>query len=276
MSNSIEGLKDGAYFQQKLSPKEIEGVRKLEENGAKKGIGYKIDPGLSTGIIYIENGEIKGFMTFDCFGGEDIESAAIANSKEAWEAMSAELLERSRERARGGTGEKRILYICSPADKLVSGILKEKGMEILFTEYRMNFNAEGFSSEKCQGVSLRAASNEDLPYIHFLEEGAGWGDAPDEPMAGTSIILHNGENAGKLRVNGDDGCYGIYGVIIDKELRGRGIGGKALMLTINKLIETGAESIYLEVDSENPVAFNLYKKLGFEVSSEFSYYPFNL
>lgn len=64
----------------------------------------------------------------------------------------------------------------------------------------------------------------------------------------------------------------IFGFGIDEKFRGKGYGKQILNLIINKLISEGKRNITLEVDSNNEIAFNLYKKTGFETDVAFQYY----
>lgn len=58
----------------------------------------------------------------------------------------------------------------------------------------------------------------------------------------------------------------IYGLYLDDEFRGKGIG-KRLMETIIRQLRgiPQIEKIKIEVNAQNTVAFNLYKKMGFKI-----------
>ena len=125
-------------------------------------------------------------------------------------------------------------------------------------------------------IGLRKAEADDTGFIISLDEeafGHSTGHLTSLDIANTRIILREGNPVGKLRADTADGICGIYGVVVEANSRGRGIGAQALTIVLNELIHAGAANIYLEVDSENPAAFHLYEKLGFRVKSEFRYYP---
>lgn len=265
---------DEILYRATLAAQELEGIRKLEALGAKKGVHYKIDPGTSSGIVCTQNGTLAGFMTMDCFGGGEIEAAAVASSIEDWDGMAAVLKARAKEQA-----AERLLFICDPNDVLVHRKLEEMGIRPSFTEYRMTFDAAAFAPAAIRTVSLRPAEAGDGPYIQKLDaEAFGSDGGPPSPhdIATTQIILHSGARAGKLRIEGTADAQGLYGVIVESRLRGKGIGAQALTLLLNQLVAGGARNVYLEVDSGNPAAFHLYKKLGFKVVSQFDYYPYDL
>jgi len=58
---------------------------------------------------------------------------------------------------------------------------------------------------------------------------------------------------------------GVFGIIVDIDYRGEGIGKLLMELTISESVKNikGLKIIELEVFANNPIAFNLYKKMGF-------------
>ncbi|MFX0091911.1 MAG: GNAT family N-acetyltransferase, partial [Candidatus Hodarchaeota archaeon] len=55
---------------------------------------------------------------------------------------------------------------------------------------------------------------------------------------------------------------------IHPEFQGKGLGKALLGLSLTKIIEQGHKISYLEVDSENHVAYELYRKYGFDTISK--------
>ena len=257
-----------------FTKEESAAIRNLLEKGEAKGISYKIDPGTDCGITCIRDGILTGFMTVDCFSGKDIESAAIIENTDDWDSMTEVLIAHAKE-----LGAEQILFICDPNDTAVSRKLKSLGLRPSFSEYRMEFDAAAFSPAAISNVSIQKAIPSDTAYIKMLDEevfGRSIDRISPQDLNNTIIIMQDHRPAGKLRAVEADGVYGIYGVIIDSKLRGQGIGAQALTLLLEKLRSLDAKSIYLEVDSGNPSAFHLYKKLGFRVTSEFCYYSCKL
>lgn len=56
----------------------------------------------------------------------------------------------------------------------------------------------------------------------------------------------------------------LYGIVVDKELRGNGFGERLMKELLNK-VDDRFRSVYLLVDSNNRIAISLYKKNGFEI-----------
>jgi ribosomal protein S18 acetylase RimI-like enzyme len=59
----------------------------------------------------------------------------------------------------------------------------------------------------------------------------------------------------------------IFDFIIEEQFRGKGYGKQALAALDEKLIELGSESVGLHVFGHNTNAFELYKKMGYEVTN---------
>jgi ribosomal-protein-alanine N-acetyltransferase len=57
----------------------------------------------------------------------------------------------------------------------------------------------------------------------------------------------------------------INNLTVISPLRGKGIGKILLLESINRLFESGCDTITLEVRVSNEVAIHLYKKVGFEI-----------
>ena len=69
---------------------------------------------------------------------------------------------------------------------------------------------------------------------------------------------------------GENGYSLLHNVVVSPGLRGIGLGRKLCQAAIMKSGECGASHIFLQVMQNNPVALNLYKKLGFE--KQYTYY----
>ena len=56
----------------------------------------------------------------------------------------------------------------------------------------------------------------------------------------------------------------IYMIGTDPEFRGKGLGKKVLLAGLSYLKNKGINTVSLSVDSENRVAYELYRSMGFE------------
>lgn len=83
------------------------------------------------------------------------------------------------------------------------------------------------------------------------------------PNADDFVIMVDSEKAGRLHLNNEEGSIRILNISILPAFHNLGIGSKIIK---DLLVEADLKNkpVYLEVDKVN-AAFNLYKKLGFEV-----------
>ncbi len=83
-------------------------------------------------------------------------------------------------------------------------------------------------------------------------------------------VMHNGKVAAVASLAIEEGYSLLHNVVVTSDLRGLGLGKKLCQAAILKSKEAGASYIYLQVMQNNPIAMNLYKKLGFE--KQYTYY----
>ncbi|NLE15179.1 MAG: GNAT family N-acetyltransferase [Spirochaetales bacterium] len=92
-------------------------------------------------------------------------------------------------------------------------------------------------------------------------------------QADRKTFLYRFENKaiGVLNAAMEDGAWVLHGVGIIHDSRNKGMGRQMLSLAFDHLFNE-AETIQLEVDSENPPALALYRKLGFRTTSRVDYH----
>jgi ribosomal protein S18 acetylase RimI-like enzyme len=88
------------------------------------------------------------------------------------------------------------------------------------------------------------------------------------------IIEAEGRIAGKMRVSELNGEAWIYGFAVYPELRGKGIGRKALSKVV-KMEQVKGLPVFLEVEAKNAHALGLYESCGFKTYHSQDYYQYN-
>jgi ribosomal protein S18 acetylase RimI-like enzyme len=124
--------------------------------------------------------------------------------------------------------------------------------EDLETEIQLEVDGFGFSEEEAREFNLKIRENDSEQNL---------------------IIEVNGQIAGKMRVAEANGEAWIYGFVVFSELRGKGIGRKALSNVV-KLEDQKGLSVFLEVEANNANALNLYESCGFRSYHSQDYYKY--
>ena len=83
-------------------------------------------------------------------------------------------------------------------------------------------------------------------------------------------VMYEGKVAAVASLAIEDGYSLLHNVVVTPDLRGKGLGKKLCQAAILISKQSGASLIYLQVMQNNPIAFNLYNKLGFE--KQYTYY----
>ncbi|HFI0042001.1 TPA: GNAT family N-acetyltransferase [Streptococcus suis] len=85
------------------------------------------------------------------------------------------------------------------------------------------------------------------------------------------IIKNNEKVLGSCTVDLSTSYNYLYGLAVDEDARGRGIGTNLVKLVINDLIERNSKDFQIAVEEENEGAWMLYRKLGFEEQTQIVY-----
>ena len=87
------------------------------------------------------------------------------------------------------------------------------------------------------------------------------------------IAYKEGVPVGVFDFNYEEGHAFLYGVAIAIPYRGKGFGKQLVGFALNEGLKK-SDKVVLDVDSENPTAFNLYKKCGFQIDFQVDYYRY--
>jgi len=69
----------------------------------------------------------------------------------------------------------------------------------------------------------------------------------------------------------EDKFFGLFDIVVNPDLRGRGFGKIIVESILSWGISQGAETAYLQVMLNNPVALGLYEKIGFKEEYKYWY-----
>lgn len=176
-----------------------------------------------------------------------------------------------------------ILVLTQNSSQALDHIIKKLELKYEFSEYYMiypkTFEIPEFINPDLQLSEVIADEVEELARVGNIT-------FEDDYSNSLSIIKASIEAEDKLQyslkyknkiiglgaVTIEDDNLTIYGLGILPDYQGKGFGKALVYLILNDLKRFANKQISLEVNSENTVAYNLYKKLGFEVKTKYDYY----
>jgi len=127
---------------------------------------------------------------------------------------------------------------------------------------------------------LRVATSADiLDEARILAEAFGDPQDPtatDNPDESRLVAERDGLVIATLRVNRSPEVWGIYGLAVDAQHRGTGIGRDLLRRVCRQAHDAGVTRMHLEVEVNNDRALGLYTSLGFTQTSTEDYFEIPL
>jgi ribosomal protein S18 acetylase RimI-like enzyme len=280
-------MRNGVLYVQNLNEKEISAVTSLIKfYNEEKGIYFKFDPGFLTNpdeeanhVLFFENDMLTGYMSIDCYNGEEVEAAPVVDKEDVFIKMHQCLIMDAKDK-----GKQKLLYIVDRKFDFLGNCLNKIDMPISFSELRMNLDQTKFKPIENCIIEIRDAEVNDKRAIFELDKDAfnESGDLDDEikiknvELSLIKVAILNNEVIGKVRVFESNGNAGIYGFVVYPHLRGKGYGKAILSEIISMYQKNGSQKIFLEVETENAIAVHLYHSVGFVVQSTFDYYELNI
>lgn len=150
------------------------------------------------------------------------------------------------------------------------------------SEHALVLDQEPADGQSDPRMTLRRATPGDADEIgRLLRAAFGWAPhnlpealaADDEP---TTLVAFDGVAVGTLRITRDGKVGGVYGLAVDPQWQGRGIGRDVLRRVCRQLRADGAARVALEVAVDNEHALGLYTSLGFVPVATEDYYCIRL
>lgn len=168
-----------------------------------------------------------------------------------------------------------ILFITDPKDEfLQASFALNDHLKKQFTEYRLVLHPAKFMPMNSPVVVRKAQLDESIAIaqLQFGTEDFSPSALLSEDLEKTFVLSLENQLIACVRIDETPSSYGIYGFVVDPKFRGQGLGKAFLNSIIQQLLLKKEKEIYLEVDSTNVVAYELYVNMGFEKKSTFDYY----
>lgn len=271
-----------------LSEKQKSEILKLEtivfkednlENHAFLSNEINFDKKLQCFYLGYENKEIIAFLTTFMPTSCEVEILAFTHPEHREKGYFKKLFQAAKENL-SLVGINRILLVVEPKSKSGIKVLKTfKDAEFVRSEYRMSYKGSKvlIDYENMQYVELNNYNKEIFSNItqeafSDLEENSNFIDAVISSENRKGYIVYKDEiSIGVFDFNYEEGDAFLYGVAILTPYRGKGFGKQLVRFALFEGLKK-SDKVVLDVDSENPIAFNLYKKCGFKIDFQVDYY----
>lgn len=182
-------------------------------------------------------------------------------------------------------GRESFLVICEDSGPVALAWMRRVGATAAAAERRMTLRLPSDSSDTGRGdrrtetrLELRSPGRADrAALIGLLEDGFSESAQQvahrlEAATDGESLVaVDEGKVVGTLRITTTSRRSMIYGFVIDRERRGRGLGTRMLDAALARLSASGVTEVGLEVDPENAPAVRLYQAFGFESITTYRY-----
>ncbi|GFP76017.1 GNAT family N-acetyltransferase [Clostridium fungisolvens] len=181
---------------------------------------------------------------------------------------------------------KDLLFVCESKSKDGKETVKNLKTAYDFTEYLLEFNRDSKILTPSELLKIRKASFDDAKQIIDVCVDA-FDDSYEVSQSFTMKTLESKDREiyvtelndviiGSCSVSYDENDIFLFGFAITKENQGKGMGKETLIKLVEALCKDESKNIFIEVDSGNDIAFNLYKKCGFEIKTAFEYHRMNI
>lgn len=233
-------------------------------------------------FLHYEDGQLVGFLGLYGFGSK-VEICGMVHPDYRRQGIFTKLFAAGIEESKKQGAEKILLNAPTGSDT-AKEFLKNIPVEFYVAEYQMQWQHKELTVDP--SIIVRpSVSPEDFEAevqlevlcFGFKEEDAREfeGMLRDSPTENMLVIEADGKLAGKMRVSESKGEAWIFGFGVFPELRGKGIGRKALSKVVMTEHEKGLP-IFLEVEAKNAHALGLYESCGFKTYHSQDYYKYNL
>jgi ribosomal protein S18 acetylase RimI-like enzyme len=237
-------------------------------------------------FLYYDNGTLVGYLFVDNWGKKEKEFTGIVAPEMRRHGIFTRLFEAAREECKA-RGVERMILISEHHSHSGQAFAKAIKARYDFSEHEMvlgNFVARGVTDPQFQ---MRLATPDDRQsLISILETSVGdeedASSLVDEAYQDSSQQIYLATLAGKplgaLRVYYQDESIGIYGFLVRPEYRRKGYGRQMLEDIIRRLYDegVGVRRIMLEVETTNHKALNLYRSCGFEITTTYDYFDYDI
>ena len=277
---------DGMIVLARISTQQVDQVRVLAAY-CKERDGYSMEARLDLGtvearpegsvsdVLWYESGQLVGFGGMNSYGDPSEVEASILVHPEFRRRGIGRSLARAvvRECQKGGV--RRLLFVVPQESREGAEFARAMGTQHSHSEYTMDLDMMRIpSSERAPDpVELRPAGAEDVPIMATIVASAFEEPTQEEeqvleclmkdPSRTTYLATQDGRPVGVIQSAVSDGRTFIVHFAVRPDMQGQGIGRQMLMAIVHGLLNSGAQWITIEVETDNRNALSLYERCGF-------------
>ncbi|QCJ40895.1 GNAT family N-acetyltransferase [Bacillus sp. S3] len=231
-------------------------------------------------LFHYEDSKLVGFLGSYYFGSK-VELCGMVHPDYRRRGIFSKLLEKALKETENRKS-KMILLNAPTASQPANEFLKTIPCRFLIAEYQMKWQKTELTEDPAITVRPSFSKDDQEAEIQLDVSGFGLNESDVREMHQSIvesssdqrlIIEANGQTAGKMRISEMNGESWIYGFAIFPELRGKGIGRKALSKVV-KMEDQKGLPIFLEVEAKNAHALGLYESCGFRSYHSQDYYEY--
>ncbi|MBN2540018.1 MAG: GNAT family N-acetyltransferase [Bacilli bacterium] len=295
-------MKDKIEIKAFLDERNIDEIKDLEEDSSNyDSIAFKfeLDFKLSQAkenhtkdlnvpineFLYYHNGLLVGYVGICDFGSGVAEVSGTVRPGYRNSKIFTKLIQEA-EKELKYQGKTNYLLLTDERSKTGLQWMKSHDASLDHIEYEMSLSTQSDFTKINENVTLVVANPKDIDYIKRLNRVFETEDEVETTHTNLEfksddnmeiyLFKRNHEIIGKIHLQFIEDAAWIYGFVIDPSLRGKGYGLSSLINTIHFLKDREIKMIYLQVDSENPAALSLYRKVGFQELYSMAYYTVNI
>ena len=251
-------------WRRQLTPLEKQTLTELKNKEMIKQETFPEESAYTYYGLYRKEQTIQAYIVGYCFDGETLEATIVApNVGPFFEELVQEL-----EKQAALWGMKEVFLVMDDKQSVGLNYFNRQGIVPAFSEQYLVFQRETYSQALAKLTLLRPQVA-DLDSLARLLEGTPL----PEDLQRTLIYKENNQLLATLRLDHFENEWGIYGFVVTKTQRGRGLGRQVLQSALRMILENSASAtIFLEVETENQAALHLYQTEGFQVRNQYNYY----
>lgn len=273
----------------RLGPEDHRGIERLRdvcESAEPIDLKLELDEadvaGLPIHFLVQADGEVIGYAAITAEA--NAEACGMVHPAFRRRGVATALLVEMRAAA-AARGRGSFLVICEDSGPVALAWMRRLGATAAAAERRMTLRLPSGSGDAGRGAPRKATHLELRPPGHadqaaliglledgFSENAQQVADRLGAATDGESLVaVVGGKVVGTLRITATSKRSMIYGFVIDREQRGRGLGARMLDAALARLSAAGVTEVGLEVDPENTPAMRLYQAFGFESVTTYRY-----